>query len=184
MNWKDLGSTIAGMGADILGEALPFPGAGMAVDAIASAFGADREPEAIREAIEADPEAAAKLKEIEATHEAALAKEISRRQGAVNETIRTGYRQGVLWRRAVGWSLAVVAPLVILGGLALAAYAVSTGQPELIQRIPEVIGATAPVWYVYLTVLGVAGYQEGKMGRTMAGDSGGGLAKAIKAIRG
>ncbi len=184
MNWKDLGSTIAGMGADILGEALPFPGAGAAVDAIASAFGADREPSDIQKAIERDPQAAAKLKKIEADHEAALAREVSRRQGAVNETIQSGYRQGVLWRRAVGWSLAVVAPLSIMGSIGLGAYAVGTGQPELLQMIPTLFGATAEVWYVYLTVLGVAGYQEGKMGRAMAGESGGGIAGAIQAIRG
>lgn len=184
MNWKKLGSQIAGMGADILGEALPFPGAGAAVDAVANAFGAERKPGAISEAIQNNPEAATKLREIEANHEAELAAEISKRQGNVNQTIQAGYQQGVLWRRAVGWSLAVIAPLVVLGVLGIAGYALSTGQPELIQHVPGIVSALAPVWYVYLTVLGVAGYQEGKLGRALAGDSEGGISKAIKAIRG
>ncbi|WP_200256101.1 hypothetical protein [Halorhodospira neutriphila] len=186
MNWKELGGTIADMGADLLGEALPFPGAGAAVDALAAAFGGERDPDRIAEAVKADPKAAAKLREIESEHESALAREISRRQSAVNETIQAGYRQGVLWRRAVGWSLAVVAPAVIIGGLGLGAYAVSTGQPGLIKHIPSVVEATAPVWYVYLTTLGIAGYQEGRLGRALAGDKGGGggVAAALQALRG
>jgi hypothetical protein len=101
----------------------------------------------------------------------------------VNTTIQAGYQQGVLWRRAVGWSLAVVVPLVVLGVLALAGAAMAMDRPELIKEIPAVVSALGPVWYVYGVVLGVAGYQEGKMGRALAGDSEGGLSKAIKAIK-
>jgi len=73
MDWGALGKKIAGIGADVLGEALPFPGSGPAVDALASAFGVSSDdPDAISEAIAQDPEAAAKLKKIELDHKAQL----------------------------------------------------------------------------------------------------------------
>ena len=72
MDWGALGKKIAGIGADVLGEALPFPGSGAAVDALASAFGVEKDPDAISEAIAKDPEAAAKIKEVELNHKAQL----------------------------------------------------------------------------------------------------------------
>ena len=72
MDWGKLGQQIASAGADILGEALPFPGSGAAVDALASAFGVSKDPDAISEAIAKDPEAAAKIKKVELDHKAQL----------------------------------------------------------------------------------------------------------------
>jgi len=195
MDWSDIGSEIAGMGAKLLGEMVPVPGAGIAADAVAKALGTKNEPDAIAEALKKDPEAAAKLKQAELDHKAELERiraearanhesEVTSRQAAVNETIQQGYQKGVLWRRAVGWSLAVVIPLVVLGVLGVAGVAIATDRTELIQHIPAVINALSPVWYVYMVVLGVAGYQEGKMGRALAGDSEGGISKAIRAIKG
>ena len=195
MNWSDLGNQIASAGAKMLGEVIPVPGAGIVADQVAQALGTDKDPDAIAQALKSDPEAAAKLKQIEAQHkeeleriraeaDASRDKQMTARQAAVNDTIQTGYQAGVLWRRAVGWSLAVVVPLVVLGVLALAGAAIALERPGLIEHIPAVVSALGPVWYVYMVVLGVAGYQEGKMCRTLAGETEGGIARAIKAIKG
>jgi len=72
MDWTKLGKQIADTGAQILGEALPFPGSGMAADALSAALGTEKDPDAISEAIAKDPEAAAKLKEVELNHKAQL----------------------------------------------------------------------------------------------------------------
>ena len=76
MDWGSLGKKIADMGAQVLGEALPFPGAGVAADALSAALGCEKDPDAISEAIAKDPEAAAKIKEVELNHKAQL-KEIA-----------------------------------------------------------------------------------------------------------
>lgn len=196
MDWGKLGKQIASTGADILGEALPFPGSGAAVDAVASAFGVSSDdPNAISKAISQDPEAAAKLKQIEAERETELKRiaaktertkmeEGSDRQSEVNKTIRVGYQQGVLWRRAVGWSFALTAVLTALGVIGMGFYAVYANRPEIVKQLPNLVGALQPIFYCFLVVLGVAGYQEGKMGRTMAGEQGGKITKAIQAFRG
>jgi len=195
MDWGSLGKKIADMGAQVLGEAIPVPGAGMAADLVSKALGTGKDPGQIATAIEQNPEAAVKLKQIEADHEEELKRiaakterkkmeEGSQRQAEVNETIRTGYKQGVLWRRAVGWAFAVVSVIVVLGVVGMGFYAIYSGKEGIVAQLPKLVGALQPVFYSFLVVLGVAGYQEGKMGRTMAGDEGSGIAKAIQAIRG
>ena len=193
MDWSDLGSKVMDM-APALGSALGGPAGGAAGAALASVFGTEDDPDQIAKAIEQDPEAAAKLRKAELKHEREMARieaereskresEVTARQAAVSDTMQIGYKQGVLWRRAVGWSLAIVIPLVVLGVLGIAGAAIYMDRPQLIQHIPAVLSALGPVWYVYMAVLGIAGWQEGKMGRALAGDSEGGLAKTIKAIK-
>jgi len=195
MDWGSLGKQIADMGAQVLGEAIPMPGAGIAADLVSKALGTSKDPDKMAEAIQQDPEAAAKLKQIEVDHEEELKRiaakierkkmeEGSQRQAEVNETIRTGYKQGVLWRRAVGWAFAFTAVLVVLGVIGMGFYAIYSGKEGIVAQLPKLVGALQPVFYSFLVVLGVAGYQEGKMGRTMAGDESGGIAKAIQAIKG
>ena len=194
MDWSELGSKVMDM-APALGSALGGPAGGAAGAALASVFGTEDDPDQIAKAIEQDPEAAAKLRQAELEHERKMARieaeregkresETTSRQAAVNETIQQGYQKGVLWRRAVGWSLAVVIPLVVLGVLGVAGVAITTDRTEIIQHIPPVLRELEPLWWVYMVVLGVAGYQEGKMGRALAGDSEGGISKAIRAIKG
>ena len=196
MDWSSLGKQIASTGAKILGEAIPFPGAGIAADAVADAFGTEKEPDKIAQAIEQDPEAAVKLQKIEADRETELKriavrarksheKQVTQRQANVNDTIQAGYKQGVLWRRAVGWSFAVGAPLFVVCAFILLGFALYLGKLSAVATaLSEMFTALHPLLYCYLCILGVAGYQDGKMGRTMAGDSEGGFAKAIKAFRG
>ncbi len=76
MDWGSLGKKIADMGAQVLGEAIPFPGAGLAADAVSAALGTEKDPDSISKAIEDDPDAYAKLKEVELNHKAQL-KEIA-----------------------------------------------------------------------------------------------------------
>lgn len=202
MDWGELGSKVAATGAQVLGEALPIPGAGIAADAVANALGTDKDPDAMAEALANDPEAAAKLKQAELEHKEELERikaeregqqlqaeadheaEVTARQAGTNETMQEGYRQGVLWRRAVGWSLAIVIPLVILGAMGMFGAALYLNRPDMVKALPTMVSALSPVFYVYMVVLGVAGYQEGKMGRAMAGDKEGGIEKAIRAIKG
>jgi len=195
MDWGQVGTQIAGAGAKILGEVIPMPGASAVANQVADALGTSSEPDAIAQALEQDPDAAQKLKQIEADHKEELERikaerhkaseeAATARQAAVNSTIQEGYKQGVLWRRAVGWSLAVIVPVTILGVLALVGAALYLDRPEMIGQLPGIVSALSPIWYVYLTVLGIAGYQEGKMGRALAGDKDGGMERAIKAIQG
>lgn len=197
MDWTDLGRKVADMGAQVLGEALPFPGSGLAADLVSEAVGAEdsKDPAKIAEAIDADPEARAKLLRIQSKRETELKriaaqKEETRieagtaRQDAVNETMQVGYKEGVLWRRGVGWSFIAVSLLTVIGVFSIAAYALYKGKPDLISVIPEIVAALAVIFYAYMVILGVAGYQDGKLGRLLAGESEGGATKLIKAIRG
>ena len=196
MDWGSLGKKIADMGAQVLGEAIPVPGAGMAADLVSKALGTSKDPEEISQALQNDPEAAAKLKQIEADHQEELKRiaakterhgkeQITQRQSNVNDTIQVGYKQGVLWRRAVGWSFAVGAPLFVVGAFILVVMALNQGKlQEMTTALSELFRSLHPLLYGYLCILGVAGWQDGKMGRSMAGEAEGGIAKALKAFRG
>jgi hypothetical protein len=196
MDWGSLGRKIADMGAQVLGEAIPLPGAGMAADALSEALGCEKDPDQIAQAIDQDPEALAKLKKIEAERETELKRiaakterhdteQITQRQATVNDTIQAGYKQGVLWRRAVGWSFAIGAPLFVVGAFVLIGVALYLGRLQAVATaLSELFRALHPLLYCYLCILGVAGYQEGKMGRSMAGESESGIVKALKAFRG
>lgn len=196
MDWGSIGKKIAGMGADLLGEVIPVPGAGIALDAVAKALGTSKDKDEIAKALEQDPEAAAKLKKAQMEHEAELKRikaeaqatheqEVTKRQETVNDTIQIGYKQGVLWRRAVGWSFAIGVPVFVLLAFGLLAYGAYIGKlVPLVNALKGLVSAAQPIIYAYLAILGVAGYQEGKMGRTMAGEGEGGISKAVKAIRG
>ena len=196
MDWGSLGKKIADMGAQVLGEAIPLPGAGMAADALSEALGCEKDPDKIAQALQNDPDAYAKIKKIEAERETELKRiaaknerhdkeQVTQRQSQVNDTIQTGYKQGVLWRRAVGWSFAVGAPLFVVGSFVLIGVGLYLGRLQNVATaLSELFRALHPLLYCYLCILGVAGYQEGKMGRSMAGESEGSFAKAIKAFRG
>jgi hypothetical protein len=182
--WGQIGD-FAADAAPALATALGGPAAGGAAKLVASAFGGKSDkPEDLLERVQQDPEAAAKLKRIETQHkerleELALEGEKARlqagsaEQGAVNETIREGYRQGVLWRRALGWSFALAAPATLGVALYVILQAVNRGDAQLIEMLGPAIGALSPIFYVYLLTLGVIGNHEGKMGRLMAGEESG-----------
>jgi len=196
MDWKALGTKVAQMGAEVLGQAIPLPGADEVLGALADQLGTEKDPDKIAKAIENDPEARLKLEKIQSEHEATLKKikaqaqathegEVTKRQETVNETIQVGYKEGVKWRRAVGWSFAIGAPLFIIMACVLLGIGIWQGQlVELAEAGEAIFSALHPLLYCYLVILGAAGYQEGKMGRSMAGDKEGGISRMIKAIRG
>lgn len=195
MDWSSLGSKIASVGAKALGEAIPIPGAGILADTVASTFDTSKDPDAISKAIDADPEAAVKLQRIQQEHKRDLARiqadmkvgmaqETTERQGMVNESLQVEAKQGVLWRRVVGWAFALSLVLTVIGTFSMAGAALYLGKADLLKAIPAVVSALAPVWYMTGLVLGVAGHQEGKLSRALAGDTEGGLSKAIKAVKG
>lgn len=72
MDWKSLGSKVAQMGAEILGEAIPFPGADDALSALADQLGTEKKPGAMSDALDEHPEATAKLREIELKYKTEL----------------------------------------------------------------------------------------------------------------
>ena len=74
MDWGSLGKKIAGMGAEILGDAIPFPGADDAISALAQELGVAEKPGAISDALDENPEAARKLEKIQNQHEENLLK--------------------------------------------------------------------------------------------------------------
>lgn len=196
MDWSQLGSKIAGMGAKLLGEAIPIPGAGIAADAIADAFGTEKTPDAIEEAIRKNPESAAKLQKIELDHKAQLKEiaterkteheqEVTKRQQEVNDTIQVGYKQGVLWRRAVGWSFAIGIPLLFIAICGLIGYGIYINKVSAVaDAVAVILQAIQPIIYAYLVILGVAGYQDGKLGQLMSGKKGNGMADIVKAVKG
>ncbi|MDX8409795.1 MAG: 3TM-type holin, partial [Mariprofundales bacterium] len=86
-----IGRTVAQF-APMLGKLLPIPGAGIAGDLIASAFGVDNTPDAIHGAIASDPAAATKLAQIEADNRALIQQQLltaeTARIQAVNATMQ------------------------------------------------------------------------------------------------
>jgi hypothetical protein len=196
MDWGELGKQIAGTGAKLLGEAIPIPGAGVVADMAAEALGTDKDPDAMAEALKKDPQAAAKLKEVEAKHKEEMRRlalqaqskaleEETKRLSEINQTMRAGYDNNVYWRRGWGW-ISAVAFGVLVGGVCVLAYlGVVRGNTEALQMIPQLVTAAATLFAIPMAVLGVAEYQGGKERRALAGDRGnGGVAKAIKALRG
>jgi len=194
MNWSQLGKEVAQYAPEV-GTLIGGPAGAAVGSLVAGVFGTKNDPDQIAQAIKNDPDAALKLQKLKQDHQEEMRSLALKAEGRrldaeasmqenVNHTIQVGYKQGVLWRRAVGWSFAVVAALTVLGVFALAALAIYADEPGAMKVIPDVAGALSAIFYCYLAVLGVAGYQEGKLGRAMAGDKGGTLDKAIKAIRG
>ncbi len=74
MDWKSLGTKVAQMGAEVLGEAIPWPGADDALSELAAQLGAEKKPGAISDALDENPEAATKLREIELKYKTKLEK--------------------------------------------------------------------------------------------------------------
>jgi len=172
------------------------PAVGGAAKLLASAFGGDADqPADLLERMQRDPEAAAKLRKIETQHkerieelalegEKAHLKAATEQQAKVNDTIQEGYRQGVLWRRALGWSFALCAPATLLAGLYVILQAVHQNKPEYVEMLGPALGALAPIFYAYLVALGVIGNHDGKLGRLLAGEKPGALSKLVERMGG
>jgi len=163
MNWK---KTLAGA-APLLARLLPIPGAGVAGDLIAAAFGVENSPAAIGRAIEADPEAAQKLRELEAKNRALLERQLIAAETARLETVNRTMRVEAAsrdpfvrrWRPLFGYIVAVTWGVQVCGVTGAILYVVAGGGDgaSLVQSgVSAVMGDMALMWAIALSVLGVS----------------------------
>lgn len=159
--WDTVAKVAKSAGAAVLGGLVP--GGGVAVDIIASAFGADPDdPESLARAINADPQAAAKLRQVEAKHRETLERIALEREQAqlraetamhseVNATMRAELAADSLfksgWRPWIGW-LVGTGIGALLAALATAIFRDPSTAPTVIEN------ATA----LLVVVLGLLGY--------------------------
>jgi hypothetical protein len=195
MDWGAIGKQIASKGADLLGEAIPIPGTDFALDLVADALGTSKDPDEISKAIEQDPEAALKLRKAELNNETELRRikaqrqsdreqTLTERMSEVNETVRTGYREGVYWRRAVGWTFIACSLMVVIRVVIMPPVFVAFDKADALNQAPVHVNLLKWVFSCFLAILGVSSWHEGLLGRTMGGEQGGKVTKAIKALRG
>jgi len=175
MNWSEVGRTVAKF-APLLGKLLPIPGAGIAGDLIASAFGVENTPDAIHQAITTDPSAAIKLAKIEADNRALLQQQAltaeTGRIMAVNKTMQDESKSEhwpqwswrPFWGFASGTAFIFVSALVCM----LAYQAVIGGKPEAMAMIPQLVGSFATPFAIPGAILGVSAWHRGKMQRDQA----------------
>ena len=175
MAWQDTLKKIASA-APLLGRLLPIPGAGVAGDLIAAAFGTKNDPESLEVAINADPNAVLKLREIEDNNRTLLQQQLilaetariqanllaeSDRLKTINETMRAEtssddpyvrrWRPTFGYCAAAAWTAQVAGNMLALGySLAIPseAAAVLTGAANINQSL------IVP-WSVALGVLGI-----------------------------
>jgi len=191
MTLAEVGRTVAQF-APMLGKLLPIPGAGIAGDLIASAFGVENTPDAIHQAITSDPNAAIKLAAIEGDNRALLQKQLLTAETAriqtVNATMQAeaksehwaqwGWRP--FWGFASGAAFFAVAVLVCL----LAYRAVIGGDPKAMAMIPSLLGNFPLLFATPAAILGVSAYHRGKQQReAVTGAQPGAIASIIGKIK-
>lgn len=185
--WEDI-AEVAKDVAPTVATAVGGPAAGGAAKLLTSVFGGSSEkPEDLLKNMQADPKMQAKLKELEQNHAQEMRslmieheKVNAQKMEAVNQTMKEEYKQGVYWRRAIGWAFAAMLLFVPAGSFLLYA----SGNAN-VSEIPKLIDAMQPIFYTCMVALGLAAHHEGKQGRTMAGEQGsGGLAGIVKAFKG
>ncbi len=163
MNWK----TTLAKAAPLLGRLLPIPGAGIAGDLIAAAFGVENNADAIGRAIEADPNAALKLREIENNNRTLLEQQLiaaeTLRLETVNRTMRAEAASNDpfvrRWRPLFGYIVALTWGIQVTGITAAILYVVISGTESaslLYTGISAVMGDMAVMWAIALSVLGIS----------------------------
>jgi len=166
MNLSDLGAHVADF-APLLGKLLPIPGAGIAGDLIAAAFGTENEPDAIMAAIKADPDAGIKLAAIESNNKAAIESQLiaaeTNRIESVNKTMRTEAAANDAyvrrWRPTIGYVVAFqffMLGWVVFVGVVWAVRATDPAQTTAIMTgLAGLIGAMTVIITAECAVLGV-----------------------------
>ncbi len=177
MKWNDALSVIANA-APLLGKILPIPGAGIAGDLIASAFGTKNTREDIAAAIAVDPDAVLKLREIESNNRTALEGQFiaanTARQLATNQTMQSEAASDKWW--VSGWRpywgfISGTAFLVLVIFVCWLAFeAIAKGKAEALTMIPQLISAFAALFAIPGAILGVASWHRGKEKRVKAGE--------------
>lgn len=160
MDWKDIGKTIAKIGAPLLGNAI-LPGiGGVAASAIvASALGVEDTPDAIDVAIRTDPEAALKLRTAELENARDLrslvlqaeSKQIAETNQSYRAELVSGnwYQKG--WRPTFGYGTAISYTSQMMA----LSYVIVT-EPEKAPAVIAAMAAMTALWGIGLAVVGVA----------------------------
>jgi len=166
MGWDDALHMVADA-APLLGKLLPIPGAGIAGDLIASAFGTKNDKESIAKALAADPNAYQKLKEIEMNNKAALQSQLiqaeTQRLATINATMQAEMKSDDKyvrrWRPTFGylvgatWFLQVALTSIAIIYVAMKAPENTTA---IYGGIAEISGSMVVMWSIALSVLGVS----------------------------
>lgn len=157
MDWSDLGKTIIGLGAPILGSALGGPLGGAAGKILADALGAAATPDAVGKAIEADPAGTpAAIASAEAEWAKAVA-EIGRAQVAqVAETMRAEAASGDALQR--WWRPIYALELTLIecpGFAAVLGHGLWNGKVEIINGLANLSGLLMTYMAARFGVLGV-----------------------------
>jgi hypothetical protein len=192
MAWQDTLKKIASA-APLLGRLLPIPGAGVAGDLIAAAFGTKNDPESLEAAINADPNAVLKLREIEDNNRTLLQQQLilaetariqanllaeSDRLKTINETMRaeTSSEDPYVrrWRPTWGYATALTWTVQGLGFMAAVVWVV-VATPEqagqVFDGIAAILGSMTIIWGIALSVLGVNVHQRSKDKAVAAGQT-------------
>ena len=189
--WGDI-ADVAKDVAPTVATAVGGPAAGGAAKVLTSFFGgSEDEPEKILENMKADPELKVKLQKMEQDHaeemrsltikaEANSMEHDTKRMAEINQTMRSEYKNDVYWRRAVGWSFALVVFLYPVGIIASIMTDAMSGED-----LGKILSSMAPYWYMVGAVLGIGAHHVGKRERTESGEKGnGGISGMISAMRG
>ncbi len=151
---------------------------------IAKSVTGQSDTQAAVDTIKQDPEQARLFQEAINEYELKTKKQYTERMGIVNETAQVGYKEGVYWRRAVGWAFVLCSVLVVVRVTILPVILSAMGHADVLKEAPVNLELIKWVFYCFLAVLGVSSWHEGLMGRTMSGEKEGKLERLFKSFRG
>ena len=172
--WAKVGRALKAV-APLVGTALAGPAGAAIGTLLANRLGVDDNPDIVARAIEADPDAAERIavsiQEINHAEVMAAYAQAGTSIAEINQTIRaevmsTGglYKTG--WRPLVGWGFAASLVTQMLGTTLMAGYSVLNHDPAMlaatINGLTQLTTATAPIWAMATTALGVNIYQRSK----------------------
>lgn len=158
MDWSDVGDIVA-EAAPLIGGILGGPAGAAVGSMVASAFGAEPNPDAVAAAVQGDPEAALKLRRLEQEHIRELERmhleaETSR-LAQINKTMRAEAAANDPYVRRWRPTFGYVAALTWAAQIGATAYAV-IGSPARAAEIIQAVTALTPMWSVALAVLGIS----------------------------
>lgn len=202
MDWKQVGSKVASVGAGLLGTALAGPGVGAAIGGVvADALGVEATPDSISRAIDADPQAAVKLQELQSNERIqlrTLALQAAQAQlqadtasmNEVNQTMRQELQAPLdirsLWRpifglvSAIGYGLVLLSIVGAIAASVLIAFGAWDADPKSIAILSQGVGdMVAQMMPILIVGLGVVGVQVSGRTKEKMGDSSPGLIGSI-----
>jgi hypothetical protein len=186
MNWDDIKDTIA-KAAPLAGTLIGGPAGGAIGGLVASALGTEATPDAVSQALQTDPEAAIKLRQMELDHakemRSMLIQAETNHLAEVNATIRAEYQQEdkfvKRWRPTLGYAVTLSWTLTWFAVCYVIVFDTSKAT-----AVVNALSATAVMWSVALTLLGVSVNKRSQDKQVSAGQTPstlvGGIIGAIK----